>query len=81
MSIGPISRVAAQFERSAPRACILGIRILVVSFLVAAVGFAIASTVSVDLGYVVGACGGIGGLFGIAMYFKGLCFDRKNNAP
>ena len=77
MSLGPISRAAAKFESTAPKACVTGMRILVVAFLVAVGGFAIASTVSVDLGYAVALCGVLGGLFGMALYFKGLLLDRK----
>jgi hypothetical protein len=81
MSLGPISRAAADFERKAPRACLVGMRILVIAFLVAGGGFIIASTFSVQVGYIVSVCGILGGLIGMAIYLKGLLFDRKDIAP
>ena len=81
MSLGPISRAAAQFERNAPTACITGMRIFVVAFLVACGGAAIAATASVEVGYWVAVLGIMGGLVGMAIYFKGFLFDRKHRAP
>jgi len=81
MSLGPISRVAKQFERSAPAACKTGMQIFVVAFLVACGGAAIAATASIEVGYWVVVIGIIGAVVGIAIYLKGFLSGRKPRAP
>ena len=81
MSLGPIARAAAEFERNAPRACVIGLRIFVVALLVAVGGAVVAATLSVDDGYFVVLVAGVGGFVGIAAYFKGMLFDRQKRAP
>jgi len=81
MSLGPISRAASTFERNAPAACILGLRICAVALLIAGCGVVIAASVSIGVGYWVAVVGVVGGLVGLVIYSKGAIFDRKRRAP
>jgi membrane associated rhomboid family serine protease len=81
MGLGPISRLAAEFERKAPKGCVLGMRVFVVAFLIALAGALIAATVDIDVGYVVAVFGFLGGFVGMAIYAKGFFFDRRRDAP
>jgi len=66
-----IKAAARAFEESAPRACVLGVKIGAVAIVVASVGFGIAVTLSERIGQPIMFGGILAGLCGMVVYYVG----------